>query len=187
MNVECKAPGILIFSDVSVDPKLKIGFGAYLAITALTETGDDIADNLKSIEALNSKLRIKQFEATSSTQLEIETLLWALQETLQQQPNQQWAPANNITLYTDSQGIIELPRRRAGLEQSGFISAAGKVLNHAGLYRAFYQLHDQLGFKLSKLKGHSKGADKTALDRIFAYVDKAARKALRAYKQQAPI
>jgi ribonuclease HI len=169
---------VLIFSDVSVDPKLKTGCGAYLAIT---EPELDIIEGMENSggpDLVNSKLRIKQFEATSSTQLEIETILWALQELIQQQS----IPAliNNITLYTDSQGIIDLPRRRAALEQSAFISAAGRALNHAGLYRAFYQLQDQLGFKLVKLKGHSKRADKTRLDRVFAYVDKAARKALRA-------
>lgn len=169
----------LIFSDVSVDPKLKTGFGAYLAITATELDSIDDIESGGGAELLNSRLRVKQFTATSSTQLEIETILWALQEVKQEHP----ATASNITLYTDSQGVIQLPRRRAALEQSGFISGAtGTALKHAGLYRAFYRLQDQLGFKLAKLKGHGKSANKTRLDRIFSCVDQAARKALRAMK-----
>ena len=169
---------IFIFSDVSVDPRLKTGFGAYLAISE-NELGS-IAGMENSADALNNKLKLKQFTATSSTQLEIETVLWALQDTLERQP----LLAQNINLYTDSQGIVNLPRRRTALEQSGFISAAtGKALHQAALYRAFYQLHDQTGFKLTKLKGHRKGADKTGVDRIFSFVDKAARKALREYRK----
>jgi hypothetical protein len=71
------------------------------------------------------------------------------------------------------------------LEQSGFISSRkNEGLTHAGLYRAFYQLHDKPGFELEKLKGHSKRDDKSRLEEIFSYVDKAARKALRTYLRQ---
>jgi ribonuclease HI len=169
-GVSGNAP-LLIFSDASVDPKLQTGFGAYLAFA------ESELDSMADADSLHRKLKIKQFKATSPTPLEIETLLWALQDVMPQAPG-------NITLFTDSQSIIELPRRRIRLEQSGFSGAAsGKTLKHAELYRAFYQLQDRLAFKLVKLKGHSKRADKTRLDRVFAYVDKASRKALREYRK----
>lgn len=168
----------LLFSDVSVDPQLRTGFGAYLAIT---ETDAGIASVTET--TLKDKITVKQFALTSSTQLEIETILWALQKLTRQQSVS--TLATNVTVYTDSQGIIELPRRRTALELAGFTSIGGnKPLKHAGLYRAFYQLHDKLGFELTKLKGHSKRDDKSRLEEIFSYVDRAARKALRAHLQQ---
>lgn len=168
---------LLIFTDASADPKLKAGFGAYLAI-ARTELDvlDDMTDAATDI--LRGKLKIKKFTAVAPTQLEIETVLWALQEVLAQAGSL----PGGITLYTDSQSIINLPRRRTRLEKTGFTGATGKALNHAALYRAFYRLHDRLGFKPVKLKGHGKRADKTQLDRVFAQVDQAARKALREYR-----
>lgn len=163
----------LVFSDASVDPQLKTGFGAYLAITETDAGIVGVTEN-----TLKGKIKTKQFASTSSTQLEIETILWALQELIRQQPSS--ALVNNVTVYTDSQGIVDLPRRRTALEQSDFTGAGkNKGLSHAGLYRAFYQLHDELGFKLTKLKGHSKRADKSRYDAIFSYVDQASRKALR--------
>lgn len=163
---------LLIFTDASVDPELKAGFGAYLAITESELDMDDGTDTLRG------KLKIKPFTAAQPTQLEIETVLWALRDVMTQPDS----PAGAITLYTDSQSIINLPRRRSRLEQSGFTAASGKALNHAALYRAFYQLHDRAGFRLVKLKGHGKRAGKTQLDRVFSLVDQAARRALREYR-----
>jgi ribonuclease HI len=168
---------LLLFTDASVDSRLHTGFGAYLAIA---EPELDAMAGMSDVARLRAELKIQQFATRSSTQLEIQNVLWALQELMARQP----ATANRIILYTDSQAIIDLPRRRKGLEQSGFTSAAGKPLNHAVLYQAFYKLHDSLGFELAKLKGHSPRADKTQLDRVFAVIDKAVRQALREYRQQ---
>jgi ribonuclease HI len=176
---------LLIFSDASVDSKLQTGFGAYLAVVG---TRPDIIDGMADAgpradvvaDIPHSNLKIKRFTATTPSQLEIKTVLWALQEVMLQSS----AVANNIILFTDSQSIIELPRRRTKLEQTGFRGAStGHILKHADLYRAFYRLQDQLAFKLVKLKGHRKSADKTPLDRVFAQVDRAARKALREYRR----
>ncbi|HEX5056180.1 MAG TPA: ribonuclease H [Gammaproteobacteria bacterium] len=163
---------LCIFSDASVDSKLATGFGAYLAV-AESELG--LIDSEADI--LHGRLKIRQFTATAPTPLEIETMLWALQEVMSR-------PPGDIILFTDSQSMIDLPRRRNRLERSGFTgSASGKTLKHAALYQAFYQAQDRLGFKLVKLKGHLKRADKTRFDRIFSYVDKASRKALREYRK----
>jgi ribonuclease HI len=174
--------GLLIFTDASVDSKLQTGFGACLILAARElHSLDGMEDSPDSAQD-KLKILIKRFAAASPTRLEIETVLWALQEVATQAS----AAAGDIILFTDSQGIIDLPRRRARLERSGFASnATGKALKNADLYRAFYALQDRLAFKLVKLKGHRKLADKTRLDRIFSCVDKAARKALRVYRQQA--
>lgn len=169
----------LVFSDASVNPRLKTGFGAYLA---LTETGL-IGNSENASDILKSKIRVKRFTSTSSTQLEIETLVWALWELIRQKTAS--ALVNNITVYTDSQSLVDLPDRRTALEQSGFISTGkNEGLTHSGLYKAFYQLQDNPGFELKKLKGHSKRDDKSRLDEIFSYVDRAARKALREHLRQ---
>lgn len=168
---------LLIFSDASVDSKLQTGFGAYLAIPESELHSFD--DMEAAADIPQGKIEIKRFTASSPTQLEIATVLWAVQDVMPRAS----ASAGNIILFTDSQSIIDLPRRRTRLERSGFIGkTSGKALKNADLYRAFYQLQDRLAFKLVKLKGHRKLADKTRLDRVFACVDKAARQALREYR-----
>jgi ribonuclease HI len=172
--------GLLIFTDASVDSKLQTGFGAYLALSGSEPHSLDGMEDAPDSPQGRLKIEIKKFEAASPTRLEIETVLWALQEAAPR------AAEGGIILFTDSQSIIDLPRRRARLERSGFTGrTTGTVLKNAGLYQAFYALQDRLAFKLVKLKGHRKLADKTRLDRIFSRVDKAARKALREYRQQA--
>ena len=61
---------IKLFTDSSVNPQEKIGFGAYLLLDDENESFEDFKDNIK----------IKRFEDTSSTKIELQTLLWALEE-----------------------------------------------------------------------------------------------------------
>jgi len=61
---------IHLFTDASVNNQLKIGFGAYLAVENLSNASDDL---LKSVQ-------LRRFDNTSSTKLELQTLLWAIQE-----------------------------------------------------------------------------------------------------------
>ncbi len=63
---------------------------------------DKLSSNLKI-----DTIKTKKFENTSSTKLELETLLWALSE----------INLDNckIIIYTDCQNIIGLKERRAGL------------------------------------------------------------------------
>jgi len=58
---------IYLFTDGSVNPQSKIGFGAYLFLNKL---------EFFSLE-LEKKIKIQKFVNTSSTKLELETLLWA--------------------------------------------------------------------------------------------------------------
>lgn len=154
----------LLFSDGSVNTKNREGYGAYLYIKE---------SEIKAVTAENIKERIgiKHFEKVSSTRLEIKTLIWAIENIVK--------PSTLLKVYTDSQTIIDLPRRRAKLEETRFIAKNHKPLNNADLYQEFYKLYDTIPFQLHKLKGHKAKHEKTAIDHVFSWVDKAARKALR--------
>jgi len=164
---------IALFTDVSINTNLKIGFGAYLMIpeSYLKENSYDL--NKKEV-------KLKKFESTSSTKLEIETLIWALEEL--EKNHKEIDLYCNLTIYTDSQCIAGLSGRRTKLERSEFKSSkTNKELNNALLYRRFYRVSDRLKFEIIKLKGHSKSHLKDTLHKVFSQVDKGSRKALRAY------
>ncbi|WP_372807926.1 ribonuclease HI [Pontiella sp.] len=150
---------LLLFTDGSAHPASRIGFGAYLAIPDLT------AD----FQAMKPRVQVKRFEETSSTRLEIETLLWALRAT---QPR-------CVTVYTDSQNIIGLPDRREKIEKQGYCSKTGAPLNHADLYREFFRLIDSLECAFVKVKGHRRSKERSPIDELFGLVDRASRQALR--------
>lgn len=152
---------LLLFTDGSVDPKLKVGYGAYLAID----------ENDLSIDSKESLVKVKSFDDTSSTKLELQTLIWALTEIQ--------GAARSVVVYTDSQNIIGLPRRRKSLEQNDFYSAKNKRLSNHELYRAFYNLMDQLDCELIKVEGHLSYIQKDNIDKLFTLVDRASRKALK--------
>ena len=168
---------IFLFTDVSIDPKLKIGFGSRLIFRE-----SDLNEN--SHNFIENKVKVQKFESTSSTKLEVETLLWALEELDKKITIKDLY--SNLTIYTDSQCIVGLLNRRNRLEYSGFKSSrTKKEFSHAILYRRFYGFSDRLKFEVVKLKGHSKSAAKDILHKIFSKVDKAARKALRKYLKNA--
>jgi ribonuclease HI len=161
-------PHFHLFTDASVDTQLKVGYGAYFVVTDLGV----------SIDSLKNMLKVKRFESTSSTKLELQTLLWALEEIMT------LAKADDITLtaYTDSQNIISLPTRRARLEQQNFYSSKNKRLNHFELYQQFYRLTSTIKCDFVKVIGHQAADKKDEIDRLFALVDRASRHALRQSK-----
>ena len=61
---------IKLFTDSSVNPQEKVGFGAYLLLK----------ENNISFEDMKKDIKTKRFEDTSSTKLELQTLLWSLEE-----------------------------------------------------------------------------------------------------------
>lgn len=150
---------VLLFTDGSVNTKTKVGFGAYLIVDS-SEISNEVP-----------KVKLKRFENTSSTKLELETLLWALSEIKTE--NQK------IKVYTDSQNIIGLPGRQFKLEKSNYYSSNGKRLNNHELYREFYKTTSKLKCEFIKLEGHSVSAQKDELDKLFTLVDRASRKATR--------
>lgn len=152
---------ILLFTDGSVNTKLKYGFGATLALSDL-----EVPDS-----ELKQKIRIQRFDETSSTKLELQTVIWILNEFKSQK--------GKIILYTDSQNIIGLPSRRERLEKNNYFSKQNKRIKNWELYQKFYSLIDLLDIEILKVKGHSKSKDKNRIEKIFSLVDKASRKALR--------
>ena len=160
----------MLFTDGSVDTKTGIGFGAYLMVN---ELGLPLSD-------LTSAVKTKKFENTSSTTLELQTLLWALADThLLMAPNK--LP---VTIYTDSQNIVGLSARRSGLEQRNYYASNGKRLTNADLYQQFFNRIDQCNCQIIKVAGHNPQHEKNAVDCHFTLVDKASRSALREFNRQ---
>ncbi|MBL3519028.1 ribonuclease H [Arcobacter lanthieri] len=153
---------IKIFIDSSVNPQQKIGFGVFL------EVSDDnlLIDDLKKI------IKIKRFDDTSSTKLELQTLLWTLDEI-------GIITDNTIEVYTDCQNIIGLQSRREKFELNDYKTSTGKTINNHELYKLFFQKIDKLNIDFIKVKGHKKNSLKDEIDTIFNLVDKASRNALR--------
>ncbi len=153
---------IKLFTDSSVNPQEKIGFGSFLLLNN---------DETKAFEDLKKDIKLKRFENTSSTKLELQTLLWALDE----------IEDKNIIIeiYTDCQNIIGLENRRDKLEKNHFYSTSGKLMNNHELYKNFYEKLDKLNLTFIKVKGHKKNSLKDEIDNIFNLVDRVSRNALR--------
>jgi len=154
-----------IFSDGSVNTQSKVGYGAYLVVS----------DQSASIDSLKDSVKVKRFVQTSSTKLELQTLLWAVSETIASVQEREIV----LTVYTDSQNIVGLPGRRARLEKNNFFSSNNKRLNNYELYQEFYQLSSRLKIELVKVVGHQASSKKGEIDRVFGLVDHASRRALR--------
>jgi ribonuclease HI len=151
---------IKLFTDSSVNPQEKIGFGANLKII----------DEKASLLDMKKDIKTKRFEDTSSTKLELQTLLWALDEI---------EDNSFIEVYTDCQNIIGLEDRRKKLEANDYKSSKGKLMNNHELYKLFFEKIDNLNIVFIKVKGHKKSSLKDNIDDIFNLVDKASRNALR--------
>ncbi|MFK5927629.1 MAG: ribonuclease H [Desulfuromusa sp.] len=152
---------LLLLIDGSVSTQSKIGYGAYLAIF----------ESELLLPELKKQVKVKCFEQTSSTKLELQTLLWALSEIQTSKPK--------VIVYTDSQNIVGLPGRRSRLERNNYLSNKNVLLNNYELYQEFYRRIDQLDCQLIKVRGHQPSNQKDAIDQLFTLVDKASRKALK--------
>ena len=120
---------------------------------------------------MKKDIKTKRFEDTSSTKLELQTLLWSLEEINDKDVI--------IEIYTDCQNIIGLQDRRERLEKNNFHLSEGKLMNNHELYKDFLKKTDKLNIILIKVKGHKKNSLKNEIDIIFNLVDKASRNALR--------
>jgi ribonuclease HI len=152
---------LLLFTDGSVNTQLKIGYGAYLAANELG----------LSLDYLKTQIKLKRFKNTSSTKLELQTLLWALADVR--------ILKNKIIVYTDSQNIIGLPGRRKRFEENNYYSKKNRRLNNYELYQEFYRITDQMDCEFIKVTGHKVSNQKDNIDRYFTLVDRASRNALR--------
>ncbi len=156
-----------IFIDGSVNNQLKIGYGAYLVVSELGA----------AIESLKDTVRVKRFEHTNSTKLELQTLLWALSETVALGGGGDMV----LTVYTDSQSIIRLPGRRTRLEESNYFSSKNKQLHNYELHQEFYRLSSSLTCEFVKVIGHQPSSRKSEIDKLFGLVDQASRRSMRKY------
>ncbi|MBN2038886.1 MAG: ribonuclease H [Spirochaetes bacterium] len=150
-----------LFIDGSVNTRLKTGYGAYLAVS----------ENEYFPESHKVYVKIKRFENTNSSKLEIQTLLWALDEID--------FSGKEVTIYTDSQNIISLLKRHDHLKKNDYYSNKNVRLNNYKLYMEFYEKTENLNCKFIKVQGHKSSDSKDYIDRLFAVVDRAARNALR--------
>lgn len=151
----------MLFTDGSVNTQSHIGYGAYLLVS----------DHGLSSDLLKARVKVRRFENTSSTKLELQALLWALSDiqTLE----------SKVIVYTDSQNIMGLQGRRDRFEQNDYRSKKNKRLNNYELYQEFYKITDQLECEFVKVRGHQVSNQKDDIDRLFTLVDRASRKALR--------
>jgi ribonuclease HI len=156
---------ILLFIDGSVDVQFKTGFGACLVVS----------DPVPSPETLKKQVKVKRFEQTSSTKLELETLLWAVSELS--------IEGKEIIIYTDSQNITKLPQRRDRLEKNYFRSKNNRQINNSDLYMEFFKMIDMFDCEFVKVQGHQPTKYKDEIHRLFTLVDRASRNALRKEKK----
>jgi len=84
-----------------------------------------------------------------------------------------------LHVYSDSQCIAGLLRRRPKLEVNGFhCKKTNRLLKNAFLYRKFYDFYDELCFEVIKVAGHTRSCSRDTVHRIFSLVDKQVRKEL---------
>jgi predicted GIY-YIG superfamily endonuclease/ribonuclease HI len=165
--------GYALFTDVSLNPQRKCGVGAYCAVpVSFLAVPPDSIDRT----AIAERLVVRRVEDTSSTKLEVQTVVWALEA----YTNELHRPGTGkLRVYSDSQCVAGLPGRRAGLEGRGFLSkSTHRPLLHADLYRRFYELADELGCEVVKVAGHARSRSHDTVHRVFSWVDKEARKEL---------
>lgn len=155
---------IYLFTDGSVNPQSRIGYGASLIVEDLAISPDEAKE----------KVQLKQFEDTSSTKLELQILL----DTLAKLENNK----RKVIVYTDSQNIVGLFGRRLRFEKNKYISKNGRLINNYELYQEFYRITDLLNCQIIKVKGHKSSTLKNKIDSFFTLVDRAARNGLRMHE-----
>jgi ribonuclease HI len=152
---------LMLLMDGSVNTQSNIGYGAYLAVSEFR----------LSLDSLRARMKVRRFEHTSSTKLELQTLLWSLRDIQ--------ALGGKVIVYTDSQNIMGLQGRRERFEQNNYYSKNNRHLNNYELYQEFFRMTDHLNCKFVKVRGHQVSNQKDEIDRLFTLVDRAARNALR--------
>ena len=155
---------VFLFTDGSVNPKQGVGFGAYLAFNKEPE----------NIEDLSELVVTKKFTNTSSTKLELQTLLWALSEISDRE----------VTVYTDSQNIVGLFSRKERLLENQYCSKGGRRIRNHELYKDFFEYTERIDIQFHHINGHKPSKLKNYLDEIFTLVDRASRNALRSYSKK---
>jgi ribonuclease HI len=156
---------VTIFSDISFDPKSRVGVAGLLLV-------ED-----SQLNEFNEHLNVLMawYQSTTCTQLEINSVIAAMEIIATKQ-------LGSVPIYTDCKSVIDLPGRRERLERASYISkSTGKEHKHANLYREFYKIFDQARPVLIWIKGHKATGSHNVVDSYFCHVDKACRNVLRAH------
>jgi len=168
-----------LFTDVSLNPKLKLGVGAYLVVPAAFL---EVSPHSIERSQITDQLVIQRFEGTSSTTLEVQTVLWSLED---YRSGLKGSKLGKLQVYSDSQCVACLLRKRPGLEAKGFLSKrTSHQLKNACLYRRFYEFYDELGFEIIKVAGHTRSCSHNTVNRIFSLVDENVRKILNLWTRE---
>ncbi len=155
---------VTIFSDISFDPKSRIGVAGLLLVE----------DSQLAEFNANLNVHLAWYQATACTQLEINSVIAAMEMILSKQ-------LGTVQIYTDCKSVIDLPGRRVRLEGSSFVTkSSGKEHKHANLYREFFKIFDQSRPVLTWIKGHKALENHSVIDSYFSHVDKTCRNVLRA-------
>ncbi len=163
-----------VFTDGSVNTTTKVGVGACLVLDSLSTPIAQLEKNIHTI----------RFENTSSTVLELQTVLWVLENIHSASPFEHSGGSaseilkHKITLYTDSQNIVRLPGRRERLETRNYYNVKQKKLKNWALYKKFYGYLDCCDIDIVKVEGHMPALQRNSIDEIFSLVDNAARTGL---------
>jgi predicted GIY-YIG superfamily endonuclease/ribonuclease HI len=168
-----------LITDASLNPEHSVGVGGYLIAPEALIT--DPSSAIRKCE-LSQILVLRRFEGTSSAKLEVQTVLWALEECC---AGSTIPGSGNIHIYTDSQCVAGLLSRRRRLENSGYQCRGGKrQLKNASLYRKYYEFYDRLAFEVTQVAGHAPSRSRNRVQSIFSFVDQSARKALKLWMAQ---
>lgn len=171
-----------LFIDGSLDPVRKFGVGACLAVPV--SFLDTPVARINRAEVVD-KLIFRKFADTSSTKLEVQSVIWAIENYMDEagEPG-----PGTLYVYSDSSCVAGLLRRRTALEKKGFVSSrTNRPLRNAELYRRFYELYDEYGFEVIKVTGHTRAGSHDAVHRIFSFVDREVRKRLRIWMSELEI
>jgi ribonuclease HI len=170
--------GFALFTDASLHAKLSCGVGVFLVlpIAMLDMPGGTGAADLLD------RLRFQRFTTTSCTALEVQTALWALES---YRKDYRGRDAGRLQLYSDSQCIAGLLKRRAALENNNFCAKRSKrELNNTNLYRRYFELYDAQGFDVIKMTGHTRSSSRDTAHSIFSFLDREVRRALRVWAHE---
>lgn len=166
-----------LFTDAGLNPRRKAGVGGYLLVG---ESLIKSPSRLIKKSDLSKSLKLKQFEDTSSTTLEVQTVLWALEEYC---TRSFFSKAGKLHIYSDSQCVNGLLPRRARLERDGYRSnrsrGGKRLLKNASLYKNYYEFYDRLTFDVIKVAGHTPSRSRNTVETIFSFIDQEVRKALK--------
>lgn len=133
--------------------------------------GLHVSEDSLHVKQNNADVKVKKFTNTSSTKLELESLLWALKKID--------LGDDELVVFTDCQNILGLQDRREKFEKNNYLTAKNKLIANHELYKEFYKITDVLQCQFIKVKGHKPKNDKDNIDMFFSLVDKASRNALR--------